>query len=150
MARKLASLAGEDAENEERRIANRFFKALLDVGSVPIKQVGSLPFESLTPHPSPRRPTPRQAAALAASAISNRVLIEDGALIPRSMSIEGVQFVVENGVGRDILKSGLAALVTASTPASEMFRLTSTGRVAILANVSRDILISGGVLADEV
>ncbi len=145
-SRRASSLAGDDAESEERRAANRFFKALLDVGSVPIKQRGSLMFERLTPHPSERRPTPRQAAALAASALANRVLIEAGARIPRRVTFEGFDGLIENGVGRDILKSGMAELESSTDAPDEVFVLTTAGASAIRALVRNDILVSGGVL----
>lgn len=48
-SRRASTLAGEDAESEERRAVNRFFKKLLDVQSVPLKQIGSIGFERLTP-----------------------------------------------------------------------------------------------------
>lgn len=146
-SRRASTLAGDNAESEERRAANRFFKELLDVGSVPIKQLGSLSFEALTPHPSPRKATARQAAALAASALTNRVLIEAGAFLPRRITFEGFDGLVENGVGRDILKSGLADLINAAAPKDEVFILTSAGLAAIRAFVRADILISGGVLS---
>ena len=145
-SRRASTLAGDNAESEERRAANRFFKELLDVGSVPIKQLGSLSFEVLTPHPSPRKPTARQAAALAASGLANRVLIEAGALLPRRIAFEGFDGLIENGVGRDILKSGLADLIAAAAPKDEVFILTPAGLAAIRAFVRADILISGGVL----
>lgn len=145
-SRRASTLAGDDAESEERRAANRYFKALLDVGSVPIKQRGSLLFERLTPHPSERKPTPRQAAALAASALANRVLIEIGARIPRRVAFDGFDGLIENGVGRDILKSGLAELESPTSPPDEVFVLTIAGVTAIRMFVRNDILLSGGVL----
>ncbi len=145
-SRRASTLAGDNAESEERRAANRFFKELLDVGSVPIKQLGSLSCEALTPHPSPRKPTARQAAALAASALTNRVLIEAGAQLPRRITFEGFDGLIENGVGRDILKSGLADLINAAAPKDEVFILTPAGLAAIRTFDRADILISGGVL----
>ncbi len=148
-ARKLATLAGEDADDEERQAANRFFKRLLDVGSVPIKQVGSLSFELLTPHPSSRRPSARQAAALAASAIANRVVLRDQAVVPRRMALDGYTYLIENGVGRDILRSGMAELVGAAHPEAEAFRLTRLGLAAIEDNLDRRLLLSSGVFVEQ-
>jgi hypothetical protein len=145
-SRRASTLAGDDAASEERRAANRFFKELLDVGSVPIKQLGSLTFEPLTAHPSARKPTARQAAALAASALTNRVLIEVDARLPRRITFEGFDGLIENGVGRDILKSGLAELAEVTVPEDEVFVLTTSGVAAIRAFIPADILISGGVL----
>jgi hypothetical protein len=148
-ARRASTLAGEDAESEERRAANRFFKELLDVQSVPLKQIGSITFEPLTPHPSPRKATDRQAAALAASALVNRVLIEEGAPIPRRVKFEGFDGLIENGVGRDVLKSGLASLARVEKPTDEVLILTTKG-VAAIRNLARsDILVSGGVLVED-
>lgn len=148
-SRRASTLAGDDAESEERRAANRFFKELLDVQSVPLKQIGSISFERLIPHPSPRKATARQAAALAASALANRVLIEAGARLPRRVTFDGFDGLIENGVGRDILRSGLAGLEQITQPSEEVFLLTSEGVVAIRALVQNDILISGGVLIRE-
>ena len=113
---------------------------------MPLKQIGSIGFERLTPHPSPRKTTARQAAALAASALANRVLIEAGAPIRRRVAFDGFDGLIENGVGRDILKSGLAVLAQTTQPSEEVFVLTSNGAVAVRALVRNDILISGGVL----
>lgn len=148
-SRRASTLAGDDAESEERRAANRFFKELLDVQSVPLKQIGSISFERLTPHPSPRKATARQAAALAASALANRVLIEVGAHVPRRVTFDGFDGLIENGVGRDILRSGLAELERITEPCDEMLLLTSDGVAAIRALVPNDILISGGVLVRD-
>lgn len=145
-SRRTSTLAGDDAASEDRRAANRFFKELLDVGSVPIKQLGSLTFEPLTAHPSARKPTARQAAALAASALTNRVLIEVDAQLPRRITFEGFDGMIENGVGRDILKSGLAELAEVTVPEDEVFVLTSSGVAAIRTFIPADILLSGGVL----
>ena len=148
-ARRRATLSGEDAEDEQRRVANRFFQALLSVGSVPIKQLGSLRAEPLIAHPDPRRPTARQAAALAASAISSRTEIASAVRLPRVFEIEGHRFIIENGVGKDILKSGMATVIPQTSPEEELLELTPLGIAAIKTFIPRRLLVSSGVLAEE-
>lgn len=70
--------------------------------------------------------TARQAATLAASAIQNRILLEPEALIPRRLHVEGVEFIIENGVGNDMLSSDMVT-VADSSPTSETLRLTEGG-----------------------
>ena len=87
----------------------------------------------------------RQAAALAASAIANRVVIEPGAIIPRRMTVDGVAMAIENGAGRDILSSGMALLAD-GTVGYETLALTADGYSTILETVGSDALKDAGVL----
>lgn len=146
--RRRQSLWGE-AEDDERRIANRFFQALCEVKSVPIKALGGkFKAERLHANRSSFAPSPRQAAALAASAIANRVLIEPGAILPRRMMVDGVDMAIENGVGRDILSSGMAKLADA-TVGREVFAITGVGYRMILETVDHQTLEDAGVLIPE-
>jgi hypothetical protein len=143
------TLAGASAEGD-RGIANRFFARLRTVGSVPLKPVGEFTPQPLKPHTSPRKPTARMAAALAAAAIASRVLLEPGCVVPRRVTVDGATLVVENGVGQDILKAGLAVLVPAADPAAEGFRLDAAAVRYVIANTDRDILLDAGVLMPDV
>ena len=143
--RRRQSLWGE-AEDEERRAANRWFQAICEVRSVPIKALGGrFVAERLYANRPSFPQTARQAAALAASAIANRVLVEAGAVIPRRMTVEGVAMAIENGAGRDMLSSGVATLAD-TTVGHETFTLTAAGYEAILKSVDRAVLEDAGVL----
>ena len=88
----------------------------------------------------------RQAAALVASAIANGLMPEPGARIPRRMVAEETDLVIENGVGRDILSSGMATLVPGYAEGSEIFRLSSAGHDHVLGEIGRARLIDAGVV----
>jgi hypothetical protein len=143
--RRRQSLWGE-AEDEERRAANRWFQTICQVRSVPIKVLsGKFKPERLYANRTSFAPSSRQAAALAASAIANRVLIDPGAAIPRRLTVDGVTMAIENGVGRDILSSGMATL-TDATIGNEVLSLTAFGFAKTLEFVGRQTLEDSGVL----
>ena len=143
--RRRQSLWGE-AEDEERRIANRWFQALCQVKSVPIKALGArFKPERLYANRSSFAQSERQAAALAASAIANRVLIEPGAVIPRHLKVDGVAMAIENGAGRDMLSSGMATLADTTT-GHETFVLTPSGYETVISMLGRETLEDAGVL----
>ena len=144
-----AELHGPDAPGE-RGIANRFFLKLCEqVRSVPVRPLSSVRLRPTLPHRSARRPTPRMAAVLAASAIANRVLIETGASLPRVLEVDGTAMAIENGVASDILKAGLATLQPARDPVGEEFLLNETGVSALLDLIGEPVLVAAGVLIPE-
>ena len=129
-------------ENDEaRRVAEDWFAALCPVPgkSVPLKYLPKFKPEKLYANREKLSMSARQAAALAASAISNRVVLEPGAILPRRLSRKGFQFTMENGIGRDILSSGMATLSSDQTGAEE-FGLTSTGFDYLLDSLDQNIL----------
>ncbi|WP_428333010.1 GIY-YIG nuclease family protein [Novosphingobium sp.] len=143
--RRRQSLYGE-AEDEERKVANRWFQSLCNVRSVPIKALGgSFKPERLHANRQTFPQTSRQAAALAAAAIANPVLIEEGAIIPRLMTVDGIAMSIENGAGRDMLSSGLATLAD-ETVGREQLALTRAGYQLVIATVGRETLEGAGVL----
>jgi uncharacterized protein len=141
------TLAG-DAASPERAAVNAFFQRFGSVGSVAVKPLSEFKPVPLSPHPQPRSMTPRQAAALAVSAVLNRVMIEPGTEIPRIMEIEGIASSIENGVGRDILKSQMAKL-SIQTGRTEMFELTRSGAKYIIGAVGVDRLLDAGVIMPD-
>jgi hypothetical protein len=145
--RKRQNLWGNEAENDERRIANRFFQQICSVQSVPVKPVSDFKRERLFANRSSFAMSPRQAAALATSAIANRVLLVPSAVLPRLLILEEIPMVIENGVGRDILSSGMAMLSDTNI-GRESFSLTVDGYQYIVSVIGRDTLISAGVLDD--
>ena len=66
--------------------------------------------------------------------------------IPRSLVHEGVEGVIENGVSRDILKAGMAALVPAPDPGAERFALSATHVALIVALIGEEALADRGLL----
>jgi hypothetical protein len=81
------NLWGEDAPEADRRTANRFFQQLCSVQSVPIKPLVKFKTERLWANRDKFAMSSRQAAALAASAIANRILLCEGAIIPRMLTL---------------------------------------------------------------
>ncbi|MGY6517736.1 MAG: GIY-YIG nuclease family protein [Lysobacteraceae bacterium] len=141
-----AALHGPDAPGE-RGIANRFFLRLCEeVSSVPVRPLATTLVAHSAPHRVCRKPSKRMAAALAASAIANRVLIEPGAVIPRKLFVEDAPMVIENGVASDLLRAGLAQLIGAANPRDESFLLSGVGYEAVLRFLEQGTLLGAGVL----
>lgn len=136
--RRRQSLWGE-AEDEERRAANRWFQTLCEVKSVPIKPLSRFKPERLHANRTEFAMSSRHAAALAASAVANHVVVEAGAIIPRLLHAEGVAMAIENGVGRDILSSGMA-LIADGTVGAETLSLTLSGYRFIVSTMGRRLL----------
>jgi len=65
------------------------------------------------------------------------------------MTIDGMPFVIENGAGRDILKSEMARLSLESTRTREIFELTPLGYSYIIQSFSGRLLKTLGVLEPE-
>ena len=144
-----ANLHGPDAPGE-RGIANRFFLKLCDeVRSVPVRPASEFSPRKLEPHRIPRSPTKRMASALVASAIANRVLIEPGCVIPRRFTVDDTAMVIENGVGADLLRAGLATLVPGLPAGDEQFTLDETACNQVIALSNVDLLLDAGILMPE-
>jgi hypothetical protein len=150
-ARHAASLGG-NAEDPERRVANRFLAEIAGgQDSVPIKPWTILRRTAHLLRPSPNKPvpkpTPRMAKAIAASAIANGVVLQEGAVIPRRLVIEGVECVIENGCGGDMMHAGLVKPVEPrGVPLGERLRLTARGLAAVIAHVGQHRLVDYGIL----
>src|SRR5665811_1148800 len=78
----------ENADDENRALTNRWFQKIVRVESVPVKNIGKFRVEGLWQNRESFDMSERQAGALAASAIANRVLLEPSAIIPRRMTVE--------------------------------------------------------------
>lgn len=140
------TLAGVLEDGSPRSAVNAFFLRLgVKVGSVPIKPLGERRLEPLTPHPEPRKPTARQAAAVAALVIGNSALLQPGAILKRVFQLEDGLAVLENGVGRDMLRSGMLELA-GGLPGDETLRITALGFAQTLRLVGRQILLDYGAL----
>ena len=147
VARHEATLSGEPEDNPERAVLNRFLQGIGPVRSVPVKPVDQIArILPSTPHPSKRRPTPRCAYALIASASAHGLTLEPGVRIPRSFVYEGVEGVIENGVARDLLKAGMAQLVPAADPRAEHFVLSAHHIALIVDLIGEEALVDRGLL----
>ncbi len=145
--RRRKSLWG-DAEDEERRAVNKWFQSLCDVRSVPVKPLRKFKPERLYANRQSLGMSPRQSAALTASAIANHCLLHADARIPRRMNFDGTDLAIENGVSRDILSSGMASLADA-TVGAEIFRLSSAGLAYVISSLGRSTLESAGILTPD-
>jgi hypothetical protein len=140
------TLAGVLDDGSERSAVNSFYlKIGIPVRSVPIKPLQEHRPEPLTPHPQPRKPSLRQAAALAAAAIGNGTVLEPGTRLNRRFNLDGYNMVIETGVGRDLLKSGMA-LVESAKPMHEIIEVTPFGYEAAVRLLGKDRLIGLGAL----
>lgn len=148
-AKRKASLASEDANDDDRALANRWFQKIVQVGSVPVKNIGEYKVEGLWRNRESFRMSSRQAGAIAASAIANRILLEPGAIIPRRMTVEGVELIIENGVGRDTLSSDMTVLQESNPIGSEELKLTNAGFNYILKTLDPRLLLNAGVIHPE-
>lgn len=144
------TLAGVLEDGSPRSAVNAFFNRIgVPVGSIPIKPLGERRLEPLTPHPRPRKPSPRQAAALAAVAIGNSVVLRPRARLRRVFDFENGTAVLENGVGRDMLKSGMVEIFEALAGA-EILEVTEIGYSATVEFVGRPVLLDYGALMPEI
>jgi hypothetical protein len=95
------------------------------VASVPIKPVRQISRILPTlPHPKPRSPSLQCAYALIASASATATRLLPDVSIPRAFTYQGVDAIIENGVSRDLIKAGMATLVSADDARNEQFRLS--------------------------
>jgi hypothetical protein len=144
------SLSGGEAEDPERKIANAYFQKLTAVQSVTLKPVSTFKRAAgLWRNREKFAMSARQAATLAASSIENRVMLEPGALIPRRLYVEGIELIIENGVGNDMLSSDMVLLAD-PTPTDEILQLTNSGFQYLVRELGAALLIDAGVLPPEI
>lgn len=95
----------------ERQAANTLF-AQLDKASVsvPVKTLSAYKRTykpGVTAHAIGRKPTIRQAAAIAVACLSNKAKLADGETFSRKFDKAGATYAIENGALSDALSSGL-------------------------------------------
>jgi hypothetical protein len=147
-ARRAATLGGSP-DDPERRIANEFFHKIAgQQDSVPIKPVGARTLERTVPHSEPRQPTRRMAVVLVAAALATETQMASGQVLPRLFLIQGLPYVIENGIAKDMLKAGMIRVKPAGAgrPQDELFVVTQLGVNAVISLLGRDKLIDLGVL----
>lgn len=141
------TLSGAPKNNPERATLNTFLQGIGTVESVPIKPTNQMSrILPTTPHPNKRRPTARCAYALIASAAAHGLPFISGVCIPRSFNYDGVEGIIENGVARDLVKAGMATLLSADDPRDEIFELDTQQCDMLVELVGRDQLRYIGLL----
>jgi hypothetical protein len=119
------TLGGVPTDNPQRATLNRFILSIADMGSVVVKPASQFLARPTQRYPNKSMaPSLRQAVALAASAAANGISLESACRIPRRLTVEGVEGLVENGVACDVMTSGLGSLVPAEHPSDECFDLS--------------------------
>lgn len=143
--RRRDSLWGE-ADDPERQAINKWFQALTPVKSVPIKPVATFTRAAgLWKNDDTIGMKPRQAGAIVATALANGVILEPGCLLPRRLEVEGIEYIIENGVGRDMVSNGMVE-VEEPTLTQETLRLTNIGYNFVVGAFGASTLIDAGVL----
>lgn len=150
--KKHAASLGGDAEDPERKVANRFLAGVAgQQDSVPIKPWRVLCRSAHLLRPSPNKPVPqptvRMAKAIAAAALAQGVLLEEGAVFQRCFMIEGVECAIENGCGGDMIAAGLVVpMEPREKPADERLQLTARGERSVDTLVGHDKLVDLGLV----
>ncbi|WP_299783800.1 GIY-YIG nuclease family protein [uncultured Marivita sp.] len=159
--RHAATLSGEPSGNPDKAVLNRYLRSFGAVDSTCIKPLSQ--FKALvptTPHPSPRKPTPRMCFALMASAVAHGLDLTGGGVIPRRFKYEPdpsewpddfelpieVEGIIERGVSRDLIKADLAELIPATEVIDEAFRMRPHHVDTMITVVGRDALELRGLL----
>ncbi|WP_375391510.1 GIY-YIG nuclease family protein [uncultured Sphingomonas sp.] len=143
--RRRNSLWGE-ADDPERQVINQWFQKLTPVKSVPIKPVATFTRAAgLWKNDDTIGMKPRQAGAIVATALANEILLEPNCLLPRRLEVDGVEYIIENGVGRDMVSNGMIEIYEA-TVARETLKLTTFGYAFVIKTFGSATLIDAGVL----
>ena len=147
--RRRQTLSGEGANDPERAEANRWFQKICDVQSVPVKPLGrKYKVEGAWRNRKSFGKSQRQAAALVASAIANRVILKPGAKLPRRMTVDGKERIIENGVARDTLSSDMTVLAD-DREGYEILELSEFGYRYIMDNIDYDMMLDAGIVVPE-
>lgn len=84
---------------------------------------------------------------VAASAAANGVTLTPGAAIPRLLVVEGVEYLIEKGCGREMIAAGVIdAPVGGAPPRDEVMRLTERGFLHVVSCFGADRLVDLGLL----
>lgn len=144
--RRRDSLWGQ-AEDPDRNAINRWFQALTPVKSVPIKPVATFTRAGgIWKNDDKIGMKSRQAGTILATALANGVLLEPNCLLPRRLTVEGVDYIIENGVARDMASNGMIE-VHEGPATHEILRLTPSGYAFVVKTFSLPTLIDAGVHA---
>lgn len=143
--RRRDSLWG-NADDPERHLINQWFQKLTPVKSVPIKPVATFHRAAgLWKNDDKIGMTSRQAATVVATALANNIIIQSDCLLPRRLNVEGTDYMIENGAGRDMISNGMVVVHSGETT-HEILRLTEAGYQYVLQKFDRAILIDAGIV----
>jgi hypothetical protein len=105
-----AAKAEAAAIKAERADAATVFAKLSEAVSIPIKPKRAFAYRAdVPPHSVGRKPSARQAAALAVAAAATGKPLADGLTMPRVFTMRGATYAIENGCLADMQRSGLAS-----------------------------------------
>lgn len=86
---------------------NQWFQKLTPVRSVPIKPVATFARAAgLWKNDESIGMKPRQAGAIVATALANGVLLEPNCLVPRRLEVQGIEYIIEKGLGATCYRTG--------------------------------------------
>ncbi len=125
-ARHRETLSGTPENDPERAALNRFVLAIAPMKSSVLKPLRRTIIPKATQRNRAHFPQSlRQAAALAASAAANGVMLDGACKLTRRVEVDDVRGFIENGVSCDILVSGMATVVGAKDPLDESYQLSA-------------------------
>lgn len=125
-AKHRETLSGTPENDPDRATLNRFVLAIAPMKSSILKPLRRTIIPKATQRNRERFPQSlRQAAALAASAAANGIMLDGACTLARRVEVDGIKGFVENGVSCDILVSGMANVIGASDPLDETFELSA-------------------------
>ena len=93
--------------------------------AIPIKPTTFKAAVLSPPRSGSRRVTSREATALLIAAKLAGCSLEPGQVVPRSFKLWDEEWIIENGCGQDIARSGLADIEPGATPREDRFILTA-------------------------
>lgn len=126
-AKHRETLSGTPEGDPERATLNRFVLAIAPMKSAVLKPLRRTIIPKATQRNRAYFPQSlRQAAALAASAAANGVMLDGTCTLARRIEVDGVKGFVENGVSCDILVSGMATVIGANDPLDETYQLSAS------------------------
>lgn len=146
--RHSATLGGMPDDNPERATLNGFVLSIAHMDSVVVKPVGQFIARPTLRFPNKtRKLSLRQAAALIASAAANGIIVDGPCHIPRRMTVDGVEGLIENGVSCDLLTSGTVTISPASTAADEIFVLSAEQAAQVTGFLGQKKCVDLGVVS---
>ena len=149
-AKHEATLSGAPSDNAERAILNQFGLGIAPMKSVVIKPISQFIARPTVRFPQSRRAlTIRQAVALAASASANGIALDGECHIPRKLTVDGVDGLIENGVACDLLTSGTIGVTCADNAADEIFEVGREQAIAVVSLIGRSKAIDLGIVTDR-
>lgn len=141
------TLGGIPDDDSDRAVLNRFLLSIAHPKSICIKPEKAFKVRPTQKFPKvTRKPTLRQATALAASAIANGIILQNGCRIPRRLIFNGVTGFIENGVSCDIVTSNMATVYGAQDPRNECFSLDKAQIARLVSLIGEKKLTEAGVL----